>query len=48
MSNQEKILRDTVYNGKVKKMYFMSGGQKVVKMILEERGVSTEGKMVNG
>ena len=43
----QKILRDTVYNGKVQKMYYMSGGQRVakgMKMVLEERGISTEGK----
>ena len=43
----QKILRDTVYNGKEQKMYFISGGQKIakgMKRVLEERGISTEGK----
>lgn len=43
----QKLLRDTVYNGRVQRMYFMQGGLKVakgLKMVLEERGISTEGK----
>ena len=43
----QRILRDTVYNGKQQKMYYMEGGRKIakgLKMVLEERGVRTDGK----
>ena len=46
----QKILRDTTYNGKAQRMYYISGGQKVakgMKRVLEERGISTEGKNAN-
>ena len=42
------IMRDITWDGRIWKMYFMdSGGRKIakgMKMVLEERGVSTEGK----
>lgn len=44
----QKILRYTVYNGKPQKMYFIQSGRKIAKglrMVLEERGVDTQGKM---
>ena len=45
---QQRIMRDTTWNGKVWKMYFEDkDGKKVakgMKMVLEERGVSTVGK----
>ena len=43
---KQRILRDTTYNGKAQKMYTVVNGQKVakgLKLVLEERGVSTEG-----
>ncbi len=43
----QRMLRDTVYNGREQKMYYMQGGVKVakgLKFVLEERGVSTIGK----
>lgn len=42
----QKLLRDTIYNGREQRMYFMQGGVKVAKgmKIVLERGVSTEGK----
>ena len=47
----KKILRDTTYNGKAQRMYYISGGQKVakgMKRVLEERGISTEERMLTG
>ena len=45
---KQRIMRDTIWNGKVWKMYFTErNGKKVakgLKMVLEERGVSTVGK----
>ena len=45
---KQRIMRDTTWNGKVWKMYYIDGGGKKVakgmKMVLEERGVSTAGK----
>ena len=45
---KQRIMRDTTWNGKVWKMYYTdSDGKKVakgMKMVLEERGVSTTGK----
>ena len=45
---KQRIMRDTVWDGKIWKLYFTnSTGQKVVmgmKMVLEERGVATEGR----
>ncbi len=43
----QRIMRDTSFGGKEQKMYFMQNGLKIakgMKMVLEERGVSTEGK----
>ena len=44
---KQRIMRDTVWDGKTQKMYFMDRGRKVakgMKLVLEERGESTEGK----
>ena len=44
---KQKILRDTIFNGKVQKMYTTIRGEKIakgLKLVLEERGVSTEGR----
>ena len=44
---KQRIMRDTTWNGKVWKMYFTERDGKVAKgmrMVLEERGVSTVGK----
>ena len=44
-------MRDTTWNGKVWKMYYLDKGMKVakgMKMVLEERGISTAGKPVIG
>ena len=45
---QRIMLRDTMWDGRIWKMYFTdSTGRKIakgIKMVLEERGVSTEGK----
>ena len=41
------MMRDTTWNGKVWKMYYLDKGMKVakgMKMVLEERGISTAGK----
>lgn len=43
----QPILRDTQYNGKVQKMYYIERGQKIakgLKRVLEERGVCTLNK----
>ena len=43
-------MQDTVYNGKVQKMYTMNKGEKVAKrtkMVLEDRSISTGGKKAN-
>ena len=42
----QKIMRDTSWNGRIQKMYFMQGGRKVakgMKLVLEERGILTDG-----
>ena len=45
---KQRIMRDTMWDGRIWKMYFTdSTGRKIakgIKMVLEERGVSTEGK----
>ena len=45
---KQRIMRDTTWNGKVWKMYYAArDGSKVakgMKIVLEERGVSTVGK----
>ena len=44
---KQRIMRDTVYDGRTQKMYFTERGQKVAKgmrIVLEERGISTAGK----
>ena len=45
---KQQIMRDTMWDGRIWKMYFTdSTGRKIakgIKMVLEERGVSTEGK----
>ena len=48
---QLRVMRDTIYNGRVQRMYTMIRGDKVakgMKKILEERGISTDGKIWNG
>ncbi len=43
----QRVMRDSSYNGKEQKMYFMRQGVKVakgLKMVLEQRGIATEGK----
>ena len=47
---KQRIMRDTEYKGRVQQMYTVQGGQKVakgMKMVLEERGISTAGKNGN-
>lgn len=47
---KQKIMRDTQYDGRFQRMYFMCGGEKVakgMKIVLEERGISTVGKKGN-
>ena len=42
----QKIMRDTSWNGRIQKMYFMQGGRKEakgMKLVLEERGILTDG-----
>ena len=44
---KQRIMRDTTYDGKVQKMYYTVRGEKIakgMKMVLEERGISTIGK----
>lgn len=44
---KQKILRDTFYNGKVQKMYYLDKGQKIakgLKIVLAERQIDTTGK----
>ena len=45
---KQRLMRDTEYNGRVKKMYTTVRGERVVpkgmKIVLEERGISTAGK----
>ena len=44
---KQRIMRDTEYDGRVQKMYTTVRGEKIAKgmrMVLEERGVSTAGK----
>ena len=46
---QQRIMRDTEYNGRVQRMYTVVRGQKVpkvMKAVLEERGINTAGKNV--
>lgn len=44
---KQQIMRDTDYDGRVQKMYTTVRGEKIakgMKLILEERGISTAGK----
>lgn len=43
----QRIMRDNQYNGKIQKMYFIQHEQRAakgLKLVLEERGISTEKK----
>ena len=40
---EQPIMRDTVFNGKVQQMVLSDGKPKGMKMVLQERGVDTEG-----